>query len=320
MFAAPNMRDVEAQQAAQPAYGQTDYKTTTGPMNAQPQNISGNNPAMIQQQGAGTSTAGSGSADIAKQSTVNRMAQAIEWGGIMLLLAWFSMVEMIAAAQICGEFSPSACWGTRGYQVAVGVVSLSIAGLCGICFYLELLTNTAFETAVSVFLFLWWTAGVIVLTFFGDFQLTTTAAGYFGTWVSFGLAVLAVLSISENIAYFDKNITSVRKPIFVLTLASLVNMGAAIGPCSGTCSDYNAYAIVLSVVSLFVGLVMFFFPRNLERKFMQFVAAFLVLWWIFGAAVITLGGPQTVAGNGFFSAWIALIASVAFAAELRKLP
>jgi len=326
MFAAPNISDVEAQRAAQPAYGgQTDYNktvVTTSTINAPPQNISSSNPALVQQQQPQqqqpSATAGSGSADVPK-STMGRVARSIEWGGHLLLLAWFSMVEMIAAAQVCDVKSHNACYGTRGYQVAVGAISLIIALLCGILYYLDVLTNTAFEIFVCVFLFLWWGVAVVVLTFFGDFQLTTLAAGYFGTWFSFGMSVICLIAVSEGFEYgLDKTIQQVRKPVFVLTIASLVCMGANIGPCSGECAGYNGYAIVVSVVSLFIGILLFFFPARLERKGMLGVAAFLVLWWVFGAAIMTLGGPQLVAGNGFFSSWIALIAAVFFLAELNR--
>jgi len=51
---------------------------------------------------------------------------------------------------------------------------------------------------------------------------------------------------------------------------------------------------------------------------MRFVAYFFVIWWIFGAACLTLGGPFRIAGNGFFGAFAALVSSAWFAIVIHR--
>lgn len=326
MFAAPNIRDVEAQQAAsQPAssaypQGSGDQKivmtTTSTSYNTNPNMPQTQNFPTNQQQNGGVTQPSSD----APKSTIARAAHAINWGSYLMLVAFFSLIQMIAASQVCGDNNGS-CSNIQGYQVSAGVISMCIAFVFGIVHLAGGLDNAGIKIAVSVFLFLWWIAGVIVLTFIGDFQLTTRAAGYFSTWLAFAFSALSLVAVSESFETgLDSTMQSVRKPVFFLVLASLVAMGASISPCSprNVCNGYNAYAVVLSVVSLVLGLILFCFPGRLERKAMKGVAVFFVVWWVFGAAVTTLGGPWLIAGNGFFSAYCALVASIAFFAALNR--
>lgn len=313
MFAAPSpseIRDVEAQRQAaaqqnaamyppqqQAVYGQqTDPSIVTKP-NGQP----------------GTEAA-------VPKSTIGRVAATMHWGTFMLLIAFFSMMVMIASAQVCDTTSGS-CEATRGYQVAVGVISLVLGLIFGFMDYGNQFTSANHQTAVSVFFFLWWLAAVIVLTFFGDFQNTTRAAGYFSSWGAFIISVIALVAISPSFEHgMDKTLESARKPIFCLIVASLVTMGAAIGPCSprSRCHGYPAWAIVVSVASAVVAIILFFLASRLERKGMKAISYFLVLWWIFGVSTLTLGGPFQVAGNGFFGSYCALFASAWLASILTR--
>jgi len=312
MFAAPDpaeIRDVEAQRQAAAQQNAAMYPPQQTVYGQQ------TDPSMVNK---GTTT--QQPAGAVHQSTISRVAATMHWGTFLLLIAFFSMMVMIAAAQIC-DVTDGICITTRGYQVAVGVVSLGIAFIFGILDYAGKFTDQHGQTWVSVFLFLWWAAGVIVLTFFGDFQTTTRAAGYFSSWGAFILAILSLVNVSPNFEQgVDKTLYSVRKPLFTLMISSLVVMGASIGPCSprDNCSGYAAWALVVSVVSLFVSIILFLLPTRIERKAMRFVAYFLVLWWIFGVATLTLGGPFLVAGNGFFGSYCSLLASAWFAAILTK--
>jgi len=49
-------------------------------------------------------------------------------------------------------------------------------------------------------------------------------------------------------------------------------------------------------------------------------AAFLTLWWFFGACIITFGGTFTVVSNGYFAAWGGFAASVAWLNVCSVLP
>jgi len=244
----------------------------------------------------------------------------MHWGTFLLLVSFFSMMVMIAAAQVC-DLTEGVCITTRGYQVAVGVISMAVAFIFGILDYAGRFTNQQGQTAVSAFLFLWWVAGVIVLTFFGDFTTTNLAAGYFSSWGALILSIFALVNVSPGFEQgLDNKLQSVRKPLFCLAAASLVVMGASIGPCSprSNCASYSVWAVIVSVVSLFVAIVLFFIPTRLERKVMKAFAYLLVLWWVFGVATLTLGGPFQVAGNGFFGSYCALFAASWFASILSR--
>jgi hypothetical protein len=135
------------------------------------------------------------------------------------------------------------------------------------------------------------------------------------------VAVLSLVHVSSSFETgLDKTLESVRKPLFFLILASLVVMGASIGPCSPreACSGYNAYAVVASVISLVIAIVLFFIPSRVERRAMRWVAYFLVIWWIFAASCLTLGAPFKQAGNGFFGCYCALLASAWLASMINK--
>jgi hypothetical protein len=177
MFAAPNpdaIRDVEAQRTAggAAAYPQTDpsmvQKTTitTTAMTGQPVMYQlGQVPQQMQyqqgqyvqgqqgQNGSGANT----TADQLPKSTIGRLSHSIHWGTYMFLIAYFSMIVMIAAAQICDVNQPNgSCVATRGYQVSVGIISLFIALICALLDFCGKFETVAGRTVVSVFLFLWW--------------------------------------------------------------------------------------------------------------------------------------------------------------------
>jgi hypothetical protein len=317
MFAAPNAADVEAQRAqptASAPYATTttttvDMKTQSGgpTMSAMPQTMP--------QQGMATTVGQSG-----QKSSIIRVAESIEWGTQMFLIAFFSLLVMIVSSQVCTATDDN-CSATRGYQVAVGAISFVVALIASIVHMFGKLENIAAQTAISSLMFLWWLAGVIVLTFFGDFTTTKNANGYFGSWGAFILSTFSLVAVSPRFEHgLDRTLHSVRKPLFFLIIASAITMGASIGPCSPSqnCTKYSAWALVASVVSLVVALFLFFLPGRLELNMMKYVAAFFVLWWIFATGCMTLGGPFTTAGNGYFGSFAALLASVALLRALHR--
>jgi predicted secreted protein len=226
---------------------------------------------------------------------------------------------MIASAQICDVLQPSACYATRGYQVAAGATSFGIALICSIVHYAERIKDHDTMGLISVFFFLWWTAAVIVLTYFGDFITTNNANGYFCSWGAFLMSVFSLVAVAPGVeAGLERQAHNVRKPLFYLGISSAVVMGAAIGPCSNTalCNGYTAYALVLSVSSLFFAIILFLFATRVERNVMNFFAVLFLLWWVFGTAVVTLGGPFQNTGNGYFGSFAALFSSMYFVRSL----
>jgi hypothetical protein len=107
-------------------------------------------------------------------------------------------------------------------------------------------------------------------------------------------------------------LNSPRKPALLLTVASLVVMGAAIGPCSPdtNCVSYQAFAVALSTISAFLGLVMLFGAHHMPGHIMLGLARFLLIWWVLGCLIVTFGGPFVSSGNGYFASFFALICSM----------
>jgi hypothetical protein len=316
MFAAPNPDELEAQRH-QPTV-QQQYITTTTTMSSP---VKGANMAGTPQASPTGQPAQGQAGQTGKTSTVNKIAEAVEWGTQMLLIAFFSMLVMIISAQVCDNFLNGQCVAIQGYQVAAGAISLIVALIVVLVHFAGRLENVHNRVLISTFFFLWWLAAVIVLTFFGNFTTTNLANGYFGSWFAFITATFSLVASSPRFEQdMDKTKHSLRKPLFFLIIASAVVMGAAIGPCSPRefCSGYNAYAIVLGVVSLFVAIILFLLPNQIERRLMRFVGGFLVLWWIFGVACTTLGGPFKQTGNGYFGAFAALLASVSLLVVLNR--
>jgi len=244
-----------------------------------------------------------------------RIAESLEWGTQMFLIAFFSLMVMIVAAQMCDNLRNGDCEDTRAYEVAVGAFSFIIAFLAFLIHFFGRLQNVTHQAVISAFLFVWWVAGVIVLTFFGEFQNTLNANGYFGAWGAFIMSAFALVAVSPRFEEsIDRNfhVHSVRKPLFFLAIASAVVLGAAIAPCSprSNCHGYSLYALVVASFSLLLSLIFLFMPARLERTVMKGVAWFFLLWWAFGVGVLTLGGPFRHTGNGYFGSYAALLSSI----------
>jgi hypothetical protein len=222
---------------------------------------------------------------------------------------------MIVASQHCDGLENGSCQDTRAYEVAVGAFSFAIAFIAFLLHFFGWLRSATHQAVISAFLFLWWVAGVIILTFFGDFQTTQNANGYFGAWGAFIMSTFALVSVSPRLEEtVDKHfyVHSVRKPLFFIALASAVVMGASIGPCSprSNCHGYSLYALIVGTFSLLISLIFLFMPTRLERNLMRGLAWFFLLWWAFGCAVLTLGGPFRQTGNGYFGSYAALLSTI----------
>jgi len=308
MFETPNARDVEAQPRPQP--------TVPYPPSVEEQLKPTTTTSMSSKGISGVPEEGGES-----KSTLIKYAYSMDWGTQLFLISFFSLMVMIVSAQLCGDLTPNACFATMGYQVAVGAVSFVIAFVASLLSYAGRLENEQAQTWLSVFFFLWWVAGVIVLTFFGNYTTTVNANGYFGAWGAFVFSMFALINVSPRFqSRFDQAMLSVRKPLFILVVASAVFMGASIGPCSpsSACVGYQAYALVVGVISLFFSIILFLFPARLEKNLMRWIGLLFVIWWVFGTGVTTLGGPFKSTGNGYFSAYAALFASMMLFARLLR--
>lgn len=106
---------------------------------------------------------------------------------------------------------------------------------------------------------------------------------------------------------------SSRKALLFLLVASTVEMGASISPCTpqSRCEGYPAFGIALGTISMAFALVLIFASSRITTIQMRNVAIFLTLLWVVGTGVVTFGGPHTSTGNGYFASYVALISSVA---------
>lgn len=263
-------------------------------------------PVVVASTPAAAAAAGAASAAIVA-------AESLDFGSLSLITAFFAIIVMIQSAVICGNAAPAvACDGIRGYQVAVGAVS-GFFGL--IAFFMNLKAPVAANVALGfgMFQFLWWVAGVIVLTFFGDYQNTAYANGYFGAWGAFIFATFTMMAVSD---VFKANVSgfahSSRKALLFLFFSSGIVMGASIGPCSPQtrCTGYSAFAVALGVISMCFSLVLIVASAKIAVAHMRNIAMFLILWWVIGCGIVTFGGPFTSTGNGYFASYVALISAV----------
>lgn len=260
----------------------------------------------------------------ADKSTFVAVADSLDWGVLQMMLAFASIVVMISSSTICGggvsvpnlpfPTGGKPCTGITGYQVAVSTISAIIAIISALLFSAGKIPEKAQE-AVSWFQFLWWTAGMIVLTFFGDYITVFYANGYFGTWLAYLFAALGAVQVSTFFRQsVDDALHSMRSPLLLLIVSSAVVMGAAIGPCSpsSACTSYNAFAVSLGTISLIICLVLFFAapraPANVNKVF----GTFLLLWWVVGFCVVTFGGPFVSPGNGYFASAASVLASIKY--------
>merc|ERR1740130_1403954 len=93
-------------------------------------------------------------------------------GGDIRVLFFASVWLLAAAAVECGDDTAGAeCSSVDGYAIAVGVISVLVTGV-----YLgllmkqpEVLPEKTLE-CMAIFLLIWWTVGMIVLTFDGPFK------------------------------------------------------------------------------------------------------------------------------------------------------
>jgi len=274
-------------------YQQADQNYAQGPTDPQ-------NSAAVSQPVMSDATTG----DVEADKPTSRGQELLEnLGGVIAVLFGSSLVVLTQAALACDN-----CEGKDAYTVAVGAASAIIA-----LFYLmmarynRLPSNARF--VLAVFMFIWWTIGAGVLTFPGGmFQLTGN--GYFGSWGAWCCSAWLMKTEYTRLQSLVDRFSELGMVSWLL-LASVVELCASIANCDqvwSECTDYDAFALAAGVVSVVITLILIFVPALTAQ--VKIIAAFLVLWWIAGAGINTFKGPFQVTGNGFFSSWACLIASV----------
>jgi hypothetical protein len=242
--------------------------------------------------------------DVEAQKPTSRSQELLEnLGGVIAVLFGASLVVLLQAAIWCDN-----CEGKEAYTVAVGAVS----GIITLIYlmmarYNRLPSNGRF--VLAVFMFIWWTIGAGVLTFPGGmFQFTGN--GYFGAWGAWCCSAWLMKTEYGRLQSLVDRFSELGMVSWLL-LTSIVELCAAIANCDqgySACKDYDAFALAAGLVSVVITLTIIFVPALTTH--IKIIAAFLVVWWIAGAGVNTFKGPFQVTGNGFFSSWACVIASV----------
>mmetsp|Transcript_18251 Transcript_18251/g.29104 ORF Transcript_18251/g.29104 Transcript_18251/m.29104 type:complete len:174 (-) Transcript_18251:682-1203(-) len=110
----------------------------------------------------------------------NAASEELSSGRMAVLLFIASAIVMIDASVEC--HNADNCSDERAYAVAVGTVSTVVAF---VFVYVKLFKSELYQSTRLVWalsFFVWWSAGVAVLTFRGPFL--ATGNGYFATWLS----------------------------------------------------------------------------------------------------------------------------------------
>jgi len=232
----------------------------------------------------------------------------ITWRDANMLLFFFSLIVLVSSC-----LQTPLDTSMKKYQVSLGAIGLIVA-LGTVIADFAGMENVKAKQGIAWFNSLWWIAGVMTLTFAGSFISTAPLSnGYYGTWFAFIFATHALLLVSpmfDNVG--DASKLGVRWPIYYLIIASGVVMGAAIPPCTPQvdCYRYNAWAVSLGSISLFMAFVLYFASSSMGGSKLTMVGKFLVLFWAVGSLVVTFGGPFATPGNGYFGSYAALAASV----------
>jgi len=246
-----------------------------------------------------------GGEDVESQKpTASRSQELLEnLGGVIVVLFGSSLVVLLQAALWCDN-----CEGKEAYTVAVGAASAIISLIyLMMARYNRLPSNARF--VLAVFMFIWWTIGAGVLTFPGGmFQFTGN--GYFGAWGAWCSSAWLMKTEYVRLQTLVDRFSELGMVSWLL-LASVVEVCAAIAHCNqefSKCTELDAFALAAGVVSVIITLALVFVPALTGQ--IKLIAGFLVLWWVAGAGVNTFKGPFQVTGNGFFSSWACLLASV----------
>jgi|UniRef100_A0A6T1URZ3 hypothetical protein len=101
----------------------------------------------------------------------------------MLELLVSSLVELAAALIACSE---GGCTGWEVWAIIAGALSAFVLLMFYIVSWAKVASAAKMTSFLYVFLFLWWMAAAVTLTFWHPFK--AVGNGYFATWISFFLA------------------------------------------------------------------------------------------------------------------------------------
>eukprot|EP00041_Stephanoeca_diplocostata_P012163 m.202660 g.202660 ORF g.202660 m.202660 type:complete len:353 (+) comp18839_c1_seq9:213-1271(+) len=243
------------------------------------------------------------------QDAVGRVYR--QFGADVFLIFLASVAVTTQAADVCKQ--ADSCEKNNAYAVAVGTVSLFITLIYCVFYALQKL-NDMVVAPVAIFLMMWWTIGVGILTFDSPFASLGVANGYVGCWLGFAMSAKFCHEKVSQVNSWGTLFTeaaSLKRYAVVLGVASTVVFfaGISVGEKSNTYNGKTIWAIVCGAFSLCIAICLFVLHEPLS-KHLKWIGIFLVALWIAGVAVITFFGPFIAAGNGYFGSIAALLISV----------
>lgn len=231
------------------------------------------------------------------------------------------------------------------YGIIFSSVSMALCLIGTICHYTVsrsmenrlpgssmILQSLTYSAALSIFLWLWWLVGVVILTFFGPFLVSSN--GYFACWAGLVCATKALFNDLDSTGWIDGLLygTELYKDVFFGALVVLLfALPRAIGKNSdesnvsqiygvdddGNTKSYQNEAIfsLVIVIITFPILVISRFGWAPQRVVAHqcFESILLSLWgilailWLVMACLVTFRGPFGQTGNGYFASWAGLV-------------
>jgi hypothetical protein len=192
----------------------------------------------------------------------------------------------------------STCNNYVVYAITASIISL-LASFAASMMNSE---STQFRFYFSLYLFIWWTVGVIILTFISPFTTVLMPMGYFGCW---GCFVTSIIGMIQDSAGFRSGLqiadNGTSRYLVFLYVCSLVVMGAGISTCvnSVSCVWTPAFAIAFGATSVILCIACSIFKTALGTNNNFFTGMFV--YWLIGTSILTFYSPfWNVPGNGYF--------------------
>jgi len=117
----------------------------------------------------------------------------------------------------------------------------------------------------------------------------------------------------------DKNGTVAL--IFAASLIVLISGARACAGVKEECEHDDGsvnYAIAVGTVSMIITGILILsskYQPALASNYAPYVSMFLLLWWGFGASIMTFSHPFPNTGNGYFASWLGFVMSGSFASQ-----
>jgi len=197
------------------------------------------------------------------------------------------------------------------WAIACSCISLIVCLLYAMGIRTAGATVSAYTSYFAIFLLLWWTFGVGVLTF--DSPYAVASNGYLSSWAAWCLSFYfctRTVGAVENA--YSQAVESERErfTVGVLLIASFIEVIEASVLCSkdNECVKEVAFAVAAGVISI---AVCFIYQVTNDAFPLVHAAIILFVWWTICTGVLTFGAhaPFKLVGNGYLSTWVSFGAS-----------